>query len=694
MIRVWLSLLLSLSLCLALLVSLPLPLQAQTNISKASQTVAFINVSVVPMDKEQLLSGQTVIVQDGRIVEVVDQAKAKIPEGAIKIDGQGKYLMPGLVDMHVHLFDSHDLDLFVANGVTTVRNMWGTPINLTWRSQIAQGELFGPTLYTAGPLVDGNPPIWPGSTVVETPEAADQTVVEQKKAGYDFIKCYSRLKLDVYKALMAAAKREGIRVVGHVPDAVGLKIALEQGQASIEHLTGFFGMLKPDNATPIDPAEPGSRLKFFNSLDEKKMPAVAALVKEAKVWNCVTLIVYQRLVSPEEAQELRKRPEMKYVSPATMAFWDPTKDFRTKNLTKADFEANKVGNVIRKKLTGALNQAGAKILLGTDTPNPFVVPGFSIHEELQNLVGAGLTPYQAIQAGTYNAAEFLEALNEFGTVSVGKRADLLLVDGNPLQDVANVAKISGVMLRGKWLPKQELDTKLAALAKLYTKDSFADRVPLAKEGEQEFFGRYEIKYNDIPVSQERFSIQKLANGQRAVRAQSFPSPNSIDTLRIVLDANGQVQLLRYFQEEGKARSDITITCPTSPEATWQLNENGQESSIKATKDLILGSPNIASYLILAERIKDLPVGSKLSLKQKSIINVPKTHLGDLSLDIERQPDAESSVAGLASQTKVYTISVNSELGPYTTMLTLDTQNRPVSLAIRLGAATISYQRIE
>ncbi len=424
--------------------------------------VAFVNVNLVPMDRERILPGQTVIVRADRISQVGPADTTGIPEGALRIDGRGKYLMPGLVDMHVH--QPHDLayqlTLFITNGVTTIRNMWGQEYNLRLREQIVKGKLIGPTVYTTGPIIDGVP--WSSSsgdlgTFVGTPEQAAQAVADHKEAGYDFIKVIS-LSLECYDAIIEAASKHGMPVVGHV--SVGLEHVLAAGQHSIEHLTGYSSFLRVEDSPS------------WEQIDETKIPHIAQTTREAGTWNCVTLVCYQKRMSSEEAEQERKLPYMKYVSPLVKQRWVESGRYRDADPNRG----RKMSN--RKRMTKALHDAGARILLGSDTPNPYVVPGFSLHQELRILVDAGLTPYEAIKAGTRDAAECLGELDEFGTISAGLRADLVLTEDNPLEDVGNAAKCIGVMARGRWFPQSELQAMLDALAIKHATEENPDGVML------------------------------------------------------------------------------------------------------------------------------------------------------------------------------------------------------------------------
>ena len=424
------------------------------------------DVTVVPMDHEGVLEHRDVWIQGDRITGI-DLASSTVPGGALAIDGRGAWLMPGLVDMHVHLNDERDGVLYVANGVTTIRNMWGFPETLEWRKQYASGRKIGPTVYTCGAILDGNPPIWPGSKVIETAEQAEQELLAEKAAGYDFVKVYSRLTRTAYDGILAAAKRHGMRVVGHVPDSVGLGAVLElRGQESIEHLTGYLAAVqRPDSRLAQIADWNERRREGITHIDESKLATIAKQSKDAGVWNCVTLIVGARFAALDHRDSLLALPESKFVPPFSLMMWDPARDFRMKGMKPEDFDALRSVSAFQMRMTRALRDAGARILLGTDTSNPFVVAGFSAHEELELLVAAGLTPYEALRTGTADAAEFLHAEGELGEVRPGLRADLVLVDANPLVDVRAAARIRGVVLRGQWMPADDLRSDLASLAK-------------------------------------------------------------------------------------------------------------------------------------------------------------------------------------------------------------------------------------
>jgi imidazolonepropionase-like amidohydrolase len=420
--------------------------------------VAFVDVSVVPMNTERIVPHQTVVVESGGITAIGPARSVHIPKGAQRIDGQSKFLMPGLADMHVHfkgLSYSELNTLFVANGVTTVRSMAGNPSILSLRRAIDEGNALGPQIYTTGPITDGRLPgrtynIGPfAHVIVDNAAKASDAVMSARRAGYDAIKVYGDLSPEEYQAIVSTAHAVGMPVYGHVPVSVGVEGVLAAHQNSIEHVDGYPVVLDRDPS-------PGAVERL-----------VAATVR-AGTWNCVTLVFHYGAVPPEEALRLLAKPSMQFVSPALRASWK--NDPQLASLSPHQFSRVPLYNEQLKKFVRALHRGGAKILLGTDTPNQFVVPGFAVHEELRNLVDVGLTPYEAIRTATSDAAEFLKSTDRWGTVTLGTRADLILTTANPLEDVRNVSRRAGVMLRGRWLPEEELQASLKRLAASYERN--------------------------------------------------------------------------------------------------------------------------------------------------------------------------------------------------------------------------------
>jgi imidazolonepropionase-like amidohydrolase len=413
----------------------------------ADPVVAFVNVNVVPMDRDRVVAGQTVVVRDGRIAAVGPAASTTVPAGAVRVDGQGKYLMPGLAEMHGHVpppnqpvqYIEDVLFLYFANGVTTVRGMQGAPGQLELRDRVNKGELVGPTLYLAGPSFNGN--------AVKTPEQAVQMVREQKSQGWDLLKVQGGLSVATYDAMARTAKEVGIPFAGHVPADVGLLHAIEMGQQTYDHIDGFIEYLG------------GAK----GPVDEVKLREIVRRVREQGAWIVPTMAVWETLQGTLDDKTLTAYPELKYMPVQQVQQWTLALQ---KRLSNPQFNQAAAKLVIdnRMRILRALHEGGVRILLGTDAPQQFSVPGFSIHREMTRMIAAGMTPYDVVKSGTQSVGAYFKDRDDFGTIEVGKRADLVLVDANPLQNVANIARRSGVMARGRWLTEKDIQARLDRIA--------------------------------------------------------------------------------------------------------------------------------------------------------------------------------------------------------------------------------------
>jgi hypothetical protein len=431
-----------------------------TTLVVAVPVTAFVDVTVVPMDSERLIEHQTVIVRQGRIATIGPVASTPVPGDATPIDARGKFLMPGLAEMHGHVpaqpgaFADATMLLFVANGITTVRGMQGSAYHLALRDAIARGEVLGPTFYAAGPQIDGRR--------ASTPAAAVAAVTEQKQAGFDLVKIQEGVGREAYDSVVATARRLGMPFGGHVPDDVGLWHALESRQGTIDHLDNFMEAV---NAADFPAAHlPAVGVGGSRAEIDRRIAGAAAATRAAGIAVVPTQALWQMLWVPDDSATLSRRPELRYMPPATLAQWYRT--IRPGGRLQTDAE-RRVWIATRTKILRAVSDAGVPILLGTDAPQLFSVPGFSIHREMQAMADAGMTPYQILQSGTRNIAVHFGKPADFGTVEVGRRADLILVDANPLASVSNVQRRAGVMVRGLWLPEAELQSRLERLAASY-----------------------------------------------------------------------------------------------------------------------------------------------------------------------------------------------------------------------------------
>ncbi|MGE0587839.1 MAG: amidohydrolase family protein [Cyclobacteriaceae bacterium] len=422
----------------------------------------FRNISVIPMDQERVLEKQDVLVSEGKVVAIGETGNVPYNDDATVIDGTGKFLLPGLAEMHAHVPPVDDIEpmkevlsLFLANGVTTIRGMLGHPRHLELREKINNGEILGPHFYTTGPSFNGN--------TVKTAEEGAQKVRDQKSAGYDYLKLHPGLTPETFGAIASTANEVGIPFVGHVSFDVGIQRAIDAGYSSIDHMDGFVEALVP-NIEKI--GEEGNGLFGIYSspmADTTRIPQIIQGFKEHNIWMVPTQALAERWMSPIEGSVFLNAPEMKYMKQETLDNWGNAK---ASLLADERFDSQKVENYIelRRKLIRECQEAGVGILLGSDAPQIFNVPGFSVHHELKYLVDAGLTPYEALETGTSNVAKYFGEDNA-GVIQAGAVSDLVVLNANPLEDISNTTSIESVMIGEKYLPRDSLNSMFSKLAK-------------------------------------------------------------------------------------------------------------------------------------------------------------------------------------------------------------------------------------
>ncbi|MEJ7812569.1 MAG: amidohydrolase family protein [Gemmatimonadaceae bacterium] len=418
------------------------------------RVVAFEGVTVVPMDRERVLERQTVVVRDGRIARIGPSGAVRVPAGAIRVDGRGRYLMPGLADMHVHPYNTDQFVNYLAHGVTTIAVLNGSRYSLRWREQVANGTLLGPTIYTAGPSLEGVPAGNPQFLSTATPDDGRRAVQAIAAAGYDLIKVYMTLTPETYAAILAEAKAQRLVVAGHIPPQVGVDGVLRSGgQGMVAHAEEFF-------RERVDSAHRAARTA-----------EIVRGVKAAGITVIPNMSAYADYIrSIKDLNEALADPEMRYASPAVYSEKLPSHNRSIRPNPQQFLAGAERGLAMFRPFTKALSDAGVPLLLGTDAEF-FGYVGASLHEELRQMVAAGLTPYQALSAGTAAAGDYVAAsvrgAERFGRIAVGQRADLVLLGANPLESVANAERIEGVMTRGRWLPAERLRTLRDSLAERF-----------------------------------------------------------------------------------------------------------------------------------------------------------------------------------------------------------------------------------
>jgi imidazolonepropionase-like amidohydrolase len=436
---------------------------AQQTADNRVKEIVFRNVNIIPMDKKEVLLNRDVVVKNGVITAIGQTSKVSYSRDAMVVNAKGKYLMPGLAEMHAHVPPVDDLEpmkdvlmLFALNGVTSIRGMLGHPRHIELRSKIQSGEIIGPRFITSGPSFNGNS--------VKTAEAGIAMVKDQKKAGYDFLKLHPGLTKENFAAIAAAAKEVNIPFAGHVSFDVGVWRAINAGYASIDHLDGFIESLVPGIENMKEQETGLFGLFIADKADESGIQKLMDSLRRHHIWVVPTQSLAERWFHPtRDADALGNEPEMKYMDPTTVKNWINTK----KNLvSNPNYKSSTVTRLIelRRKLIYECNKTSVGLLLGSDAPQVFDVPGFSVHHELRYLVDAGLTPYEALKTGTVNVGKFLNR-DDIGSIKTGAVSDLLLLNGNPLDDINQTKNIEGIMLGNLWLSKEYINAGLKKLEK-------------------------------------------------------------------------------------------------------------------------------------------------------------------------------------------------------------------------------------
>lgn len=442
-----------------------------------AQTTLIKNAVIVDVEKGKLLNNRQLLINNG-IITVISKSKTLLRADSV-IDAKGMYLIPGLWDFHTHIWnDATTIPLLIANGVTGVRGMFEDVNNVKrWRQNMSDGKYPSLSIFSAGPIVDGPKPVWPGSVAVSNATQGRKVVDSLKnKLKVDFVKVYSLLGRDSYFAIADECKKQNIFFAGHVPNVLTVLEAARAGQSTQEHLYGFLEAAS-DSADTWFAYQRGEikdsawkqrsfRKQFlFRTFNEKKLESILKDIKRTNTWICPTLTVNRGIAYINDTSLLLD-PRMAYMGKFMRDFWDYRKDFRFQSWKPVDFEDNRTEFELKLKITGMIHKAGIPILAGTDFPNPHCYPGFGVHDELEWLVKAGLTPAEALQTATINPAKYMNNFATEGSIAVNKKANLVFLAANPLQNISNTKQIEMVMVNGKLFTKQQLEVMMESVKKL------------------------------------------------------------------------------------------------------------------------------------------------------------------------------------------------------------------------------------
>jgi imidazolonepropionase-like amidohydrolase len=455
---------------IALLIAACSPAAAPQNTPAPSNAYAITGVAVVDVEQGSILPDQTVIIEGELIRTVGPHGEVAVPDGARVIDGRGLYLMPGLVDAHVHYFDQKVFGrVMIANGVLLARDM-GLPRKqaVKLREALKQGELIGPELIVTGSMLDGDPPLIPAISIgLTTPEEGRAAVRKQAEAGVDMIKVYSRLDKDVFLAIVDEAQKVGLKVVGHVPDSIGIEEAAAAGLKSSEHLFGFdkvvAGLLGAYvRQTYADMGAEAGYLQRLNEIEPAELQAVYQQLRASGLTVCPTVIVFKIGVN-FSAIKTGNFEGREYISPFILSLWQ---SLWAQQADLPDFIWQNWAQMVKGSY-----DAGVPLMVGTDLVTPGIIPGEAVHQEMEIWQDAGIPAGDVLRSATLVPAHFMGLDGRLGTVAEGKTASLVLVKGNPLEDIRNTRLIGGVFLRGKYYDRAELDRLLSEARKLATSDS-------------------------------------------------------------------------------------------------------------------------------------------------------------------------------------------------------------------------------
>lgn len=618
------------------------PVAPATSISTSAQSfavergdIAITDVSVVPISSAGVLEHHTVVVRGDRIVAVAPRASLALPDEIEVIDGAGKWLIPGLADMHVHAWSDDELTMFVAAGVTTIRNMWGTPRHLAWRSQIERGERLGPTIVTAGPLIDGPSPDWPGSVVLADPGAAEPLVAAQRAAGYDFLKPVGRLSREAYDALAAAGARHGMPLAGHVPTAAGLDGALAARQRSIEHLDGYLAALVPAGPPLPSPDDIVPWLRaVLARLDPSRLPGLIDRTIAAGTWNCPTLIATDRVPELHDVAAIERRVRWLHLVPtAVRARW--ARDFGGGPHPADEVATYRAANAQDARTVAALAAANAPLLVGTDSGGGYVIAGESLLDEIELMVAAGVPRPQVLRAATADAWRFLGQPHEAGVVEVGARADLVLVTNDPLTTPLPLLP-DGVMVRGRWLPRQELEAKLAEVAAHAAppRDRWHGAPPLAATGRIAQRAHYDLSVDGAASGQERLVVAEHA-GERTVTGEIADFGNEIETAYHVAGDRASITTTYHTMKldlRAQRRAGQLIVTGT--------DLSGKPVSLRepVAPGAFLSAPGVGGSQFLVAKLADMAPRARRRLRTVELEGFPAIAIVSARYKVERRPD--------------------------------------------------------
>ena len=665
------------------------------NGSTADERWAVSDVSIVDVENGVLLPHRTVLISGEKIEMIAPAGEAAIPGGTREVSGEGLYLLPGLFDSHVHYIDPNTFGrLFVANGVTCVRDMGGfTEGILQTRDALAAKEMIGPEMKATGAIIDGTPPIWPFSEACETAEDGRAAVKKLAERGVDQIKVYSRLKSEPYRAIVDEAHQRGLKVVGHIPWEVSLEDALEIGQDSSEHLDGWGGVIArlAGKGSPEEGANSfQERLRAWRHYPEIDRPTLRkflAEVRESGMHFCPTIIVIDRIGRMGDP-ELKEDPLIGFVPDSLKSFWEGG---RYQGISSLKHRVLAMQDLVKE-----MHLAGIPILCGTDLGNPYLVAGFSLHEEMRLLQEGGLPPAAVLRAATIVPARFLGVDDRLGSVAEGKTASFLLCRRDPLQDVRAASEIAGVSQRGRYYDRAALDGLLAEVRESVkaTAPTEGVEVDLSLPGEVLHRGRYAYEFQGRDGGQEDFVITETEDGYH-IKARSQPRGGMMapSVITYHTDRNFGFRSAEWrLMGENRIEANYSIEGKTLRAAATR---NGQElpaQTIDLDEDSVVVGP---AYALVFVSLRAFPLKVGESKEYSTVaFGWPSWRCTVSRSTLRRHEDTTITHGGEEIPARYYTQRGETPMGVFESELWAGADGRLIRAKVRMAFGTIEVRLAE
>lgn len=638
------------------------------------------NVTIIDVENGATQPGRWVRLENGSI-KAVHAARPERLDGATLIDATDHYLIPGLMDSHVHYSASPETfgPLLVAHGVTCVRDL-GAPTQaiLEMRRTSRQTDIFAPDIICTGAIIDGDPPVWPFSEPVDTEEEARAAVNKLHDAGVDQIKVYSLLKRDVYLAAVDEARKLGLKAVGHVPDSVSFDDVIQARQSSLEHMMGLEKLLLQltnDSIREDDTQHPWHAFRGFGKYDQAdkaQLHANLLRLKEADIAVCPTVAVMAGIARLTDDQG-QSDPRLADVPPHLVSFWN--------NPQMQGFATQMAAVVpIWIKLIGDLHKAGVTLLVGTDLANAYVFAGSSVHEEMQFFADAGLPAEVVLRSATITPAKFCGVDDKQGSIAPGKTASLVLLRANPLDDIQNVAEIEAVFLRGRYYDRAALDAELKKVrAIVESAKPIEQKVVLKLPGETVYRGRYAMRFQTFDAGVEDFLITKSDQGyhlQAHVQPRGGPQGPSLVTVHA--NAAGQIAKAEYTPlTKGAQTFTYTINAGSIEAAAPAKDAAPQVKRYEVGANGVFGSPTTSGDFFLS-RVWDLKVGESREMVSLSF-GYPSWEIVTMPMKVTRLPDELVTLPdGTQATAQLHESALTTDFGA----MTLRTWSLPSGLTVR------------